>query len=246
MSTGEELPDDATALAVLVQDPRTPRVKREAAMRKLHFMIERLARGLACSLTIPNQMRADLIADASADVWERLGSFNGRDGKKFVPWCRKVLRNRFIDRTRQAGREQIRTNVELEEQGANGAGTSEHGCNGAIACTVDAALDREELFGEQDLARIRGWKLRDRLVLLGLTNLWIKVPTGEWLEWVRTGGLEEPYPPCECATAEEQAERVGILAACCGMRPNTLCQVWHRKKALLAELDYIRCLRDEL
>lgn len=246
MSKGAELPDDCTALAVLVQDPRTPSATRDEAMRKLHLVIQRLARGVACSLMVPKQMRADLITEASSHVWERLATYDGRNGKAFTPWCRRVLLNLMMDRLRQARRTKDQSMTDLGATVLDGPCASNGFGNGATAAAIDVVLDRQEPFGAQDMVRIRGWKLRDRLVLLALANLSSKVPAEEWLEWVRDYGLDEPYPPVECLKTDSPAERVAMLASCCAMLPNTLAQLWHRKKSLLAELDYIRGLQGDL
>jgi RNA polymerase sigma factor (sigma-70 family) len=190
-------------------------------------------------------MRNDLIAEATSHVWERLDTFNGRDGKTFSPWCRKVLRNRLIDDLRRTKREQVENSTDLRMATAEMPCESNGSGRGIAFSGVDQALDLQQPFGQGDMERIRGWKARDRLLLLALTNLWCKVPADEWDAWVHASKLPEPFPPCECAQVQEPAERVGMLAACLQMRPNTLSQFWCRKKRLLAELDYVRGLRGE-
>lgn len=243
MSKGAKLPSDATALAVLVQDPKTPRELRDVAICQLHLIIQRLAQGVAYSLTVPLQMSYDLIDEATSYVWERLRSFNGKDGGKFSPWCRRVLRNWCIDRVRELRRAPVHSETDLGLEEPDGLCTPDSWTDRPTADTLDVLLDRKQPFGPDDLERIRSWKLRERLVLLALTNLWIKVPREEWSEWVQEYGLPEPYPPASCVVAGDQTERVRVLAECCGMLPNTLSQLWCRKKLLLAELDYIRGLQ---
>ena len=218
MSNGDELPDDATALAVLVQDPRTPIAKRDAAMRKLNLVIQRLARGVACSLMVPKQMRSDLVAEASSHVWQHLATFNGQDGKAFAPWCRRMLRNLLIDRLRAAGRQPSSNETDLHVSVDALPEAASLG-NGQIASVLDQTLDRQHPFGMDDLSRIRGWKLRDRLVLLVLANLWRKIPADEWRQWVEEFGLVAPFPPNGC-TALVSTQ----LAGSCNLLG---CEGWH-------------------
>lgn len=101
-------------------------------------------------------------------------------------------------------------------------------------------------FGSADQGRIAGWKAGERVDMLALSGLWLKLPPAEWesylvaAEGVYRVTLPRPFPP-PGVSHESPADRQQRIAKALGIRGNTLAARWKRKKHLLADLG---CLRD--
>ena len=105
-------------------------------------------------------------------------------------------------------------------------------------------------FSDADLRRIDVWKPRERVELLALSGLFVKVPPDTWERFLAECGrvlkrtLARPFPPEEVLAGDDPAARTRPLAAALGVRPNTLSQRWKRGKERLDGLDFVRQLRD--
>jgi RNA polymerase sigma factor (sigma-70 family) len=236
------LPDDATALVEAVQDMSQPQERRDAAWSRLQKVIQKIAYRVVNRLS-GHQLKSDFVEQAPTYVWERIAQFDAKRGSRFEAWCATVLCNRLRDwmRRRTAKRE-VATGSDPETLTL----IEEVADHSDWAGLLQRALDREEAFSESDLARVRTWPLRTRLVVLAVSDLWRKVPAPEWETWVEKAGLKAPFPPQVVVNADSVSDRVNVLAECLGMKPNTLSQQWHRGKDRLRDLDYIRQLREEL
>lgn len=236
------LPDDATALVEAVQDMSQPQERRDAAWSRLQKVIQKIAYRVVNRLS-GHQLKSDFVEQAPTYVWERIAQFDAKRGSRFEAWCATVLCNRLRDwmRRRTAKRE-VATGSDPETLTLIEEVADHSDWAGLLQC----ALDREEAFSESDLARVRTWPLRTRLVVLAVSDLWRKVPAPEWETWVDEASLDAPFPPQVVVNADSVSDRVNVLAECLGMKPNTLSQQWHRGKDRLRDLDYIRQLREEL
>jgi hypothetical protein len=98
--------------------------------------------------------------------------------------------------------------------------------------------DRFSLFGEsfsaRDLEALAGWAAADRILVLCLTGLWLKVrPESTWRAWVEECGLGWPFPGDDFLRADDPRR---WLAQALGITIQVLYARWHRKGKLLAGL----------
>jgi hypothetical protein len=101
-------------------------------------------------------------------------------------------------------------------------------------------------FSEQDLNTVRSWEpLRDRLIMLAATGLWLKVPEEEWRSWVEEVGWDWPFPP-ESFLDLDPSECMRELAKLTGIRRNTLSQIWRRRCYWLKQLRCIQELKGDI
>jgi len=100
MSASFELPDDPTALALLVQDSTQPQERRDAALVKLdRLVIQRIANDLAPACE-------EFHTEALSFVWEQLEinkKFEPHRGR-FKSWCDTVLYHLHIEFLRKRSR----------------------------------------------------------------------------------------------------------------------------------------------
>jgi hypothetical protein len=150
-------------------------------------------------------------------------------------WLGQVLRRQWIDRCRRR-----RPLLPLEEAVLV---PQEPGAPLHTASSLFA-----EPFCPRDLQRVEAWKVKDRIQLLCLSGLWLKVPEDWWERWVveyeasRGLRLGRPFPASEVLALDSHNERKGPLSRALKIPLNTLDVYWHRKKGLLRELQ---CIREE-
>jgi hypothetical protein len=124
----------------------------------------------------------------------------------------------------------------------------------AIEDSVSQALQRSSLsaepFGRRDLLRLADWRVKDRILLLSLAGLFVKVSQHEgalWERWLkeyeaqRKISLPRPFPPSPVESLESHNERKRPLGQALGMALEALHTYWFQKKELLKELE---CIQD--
>jgi DNA-directed RNA polymerase specialized sigma24 family protein len=228
----EALPEDGDGLAQVAADMSRPEPERRRAFERLIPVIQWVARRLAVRFT--GQQRDDVVSDAPGDVWEVIGQFPGV--AQFEPWCYTVLRNRWFDKIRK---ERRRHDLDTTRPSPVTADRD-------IRMAVERAIDSSQPFAPDDLALIRAWPHRDRLVLLCLTGLWNKVPAEEWGRWLadhrtRHGvPAQGDFPPSALCRCDQIAERNALLAESLHLRRNTVSVLLYRGKDRLLELRYVR------
>jgi DNA-directed RNA polymerase specialized sigma24 family protein len=217
----------------------------DAAIRALEPRIRETARQVCCYRRVSAQLSRDFIDDALAATLApkplagtadaRIASYQSSGGP-FLGWLWRTLDNLLVDATRKAAR---RSKHELASAASKGAepihldaelGLSQAGTN--------------EPFGEPDLKRIESWRLRDRLRLLGSSELWRKVPPPVWESWCNGADVALPFPPSP-NNFEQWNDWLALLADAMQESRAAFRQHWYRKRAQLAELDFVRGLRDE-
>ena len=102
-------------------------------------------------------------------------------------------------------------------------------------------------FSTMDQARVESWPLFDRVFVLSMSGLWRKVSCECWSEWTLVLESKRPLllpaPPMELYTCESPQQRTPIVASTFKMTRNNVSQRWHRKRALLEQLDCIKSLQ---
>lgn len=226
------LPDDEETLARLSVDVHQPDDVRRRAFERLRSTIDWVARRV--SFRFSSEWRTDILEDAAGDVWTAL--CKGLPDGPFESWCYAVLRHLWLDRVRR----EARRRPPLGDSGGSSLREDD------LRQALERAIDALEVFGEHDLQVLRGWPLRDRLVLLCITNLWTKVPNGVWREWVlnhrdRYGVPDgDLFPPTALADCHLVSEKNEILSGTLEIKRNTLSQLLCRGKQRLLDLRYIR------
>jgi len=114
-----DLPSDATELARIIQDPSSPKGRKELAWELLSKRIRQLARLVAKG---NSQIVRDLIEDSVSHVLERvLPRFDpnrrAADGESsgFESFCKAALHNLLVDRSRKDTR-QRKLKLKVREQ----------------------------------------------------------------------------------------------------------------------------------
>lgn len=228
----EALPEDGDGLAQLAADMSRPEPERRRAFERLIPIIQWVARRLAVRFT--GQERDDVVSDAPGDVWAVIGQFPC--GAHFEPWCYTVLRNRWFD---TIGKERRRHVLDTTRP-------SPVTGDGDLRLAVERAIDSSQPFAPADLALVRAWPHRDRLILLCLAGLWGKVPAAEWRRWVADHRakhgvpVDGDFPPSALGCCDQIAERNALLAESLHLRRNTLSVLLYRGKERLLELQYVR------
>lgn len=143
----------------------------------------------------------------------------------FKPWCYVVLRNLWRDRLR---RQQVRHAQEYVE------GISEAQASGQRSDGVDLQ------FSGNDIKTIDRWPDADRVFLLCVAGLWMKVPLAQWKQWCLALDLPATFPPDQLKDKDEPPQRVHWLSEHLGIRPNTIVQRWCRGQERLRALDMFR------
>ena len=109
-----------------------------------------------------------------------------------------------------------------------------------------------EPFSRHDRRYLAQWAVRDRILLLCLTGLYVKITShkeeaGLWEDWVieyekqRVGSLRRPFPPVELENLGSHNERKRPLGQALRITTQTLDVYWHRQKKLLRQLE---CIQD--
>jgi DNA-directed RNA polymerase specialized sigma24 family protein len=228
----DEWPSDLSALARIAVDASQPPDRRDRALRDLQPLFRQTARRVAArrGFRCP-----DLIEELVSHTWMKFLQLTIDEGS-IAGWVFTVMSRRLIDLMRTAGR---RKEESLEKLGLDTfAAESAHDA-------IESALDQESRFSSDDLEILAAWPVRRRLVVLSLALLWPRVPGELWDRWVQEAQARPPVPPNGFADLEQPGERYAALAASLGMLPNTLCVTWSRHVGRLAELPFLRRLRDD-
>lgn len=225
--------DRTTLLALLVQGASDFRDRKcMAAVRALVEIIAAMADRVSASGSL--QLRRDFAADAPAEVFHRLRRFDPtRAG--FRSWCSLVLRGLWIDRWRRWRRERARR-VSWDALPCE-------------PCLEDApapadGLAAQEMLPPRDLKHFaRQWNPHDRILLLCLSGLWVRVPAEPWDRWLREAAIDGPFPPAGFLDARNLSEGCAALAGPMGVKARTLMRQWFRKRAELAAVHSVKaCL----
>ncbi|MCS7159346.1 MAG: hypothetical protein RMJ19_02640, partial [Gemmatales bacterium] len=165
----------------------------------------------------------------------------------FVAWCRQVCRNYMLDEL-----ERRRLTISETELGAHSGKQKLDGENRRDQIRPFDLLpgkptipDKPDIFrlefSEEDLQRIRKWKpLRDRLIMLLCSGLWVCVPRSEWQTWVEEAGLAQPFPPPNFINLDDPKERMQEVAKIFGITRNHLSVIWRRRREWLLRLSRIQ------
>lgn len=221
---------DATRLAMTVMEGASE-AEVNRAMERLVPVIRENARLMTGNLN-PRAWRHELIEEVSSVVWSKLrrGTFDPQKGR-FEPWCRSVLRNWVADRVRARRRDRLAGAVSLDPEA--GIDPADYRPSWQDLAT------RSELLGTADLNRIRQWTATDRVLLLCLSGLHLRVPTPEWRGWLSELDLVEPFPPESYPGLETKSERYTSLAESLKLSNNAVAQRVRRGRRLLLSLDVL-------
>jgi hypothetical protein len=146
----------------------------------------------------------DLRGAGLGDIWKKLPQFTGGN---FEAWCWRVLRNCGSDLRRKERR--VRTHS------AGHAAPQEPD----FRPVLEAALDRTDLFSQEDLLLIRGWAFRVRVLLLSLSGLYVKL-RGEWRGWLQQYDAENPFPFEMLDACDDPGARQSLFAGWLGVSTN--------------------------
>jgi len=160
----------------------------------------------------------------------RIFSFDSQGGS-FEAWCRTVLHRVYISRQRKRS---FTVNVEFLPDKA-----------------VEENFDFFQLhcqFDEDDLEVIFTWTAAERLMLLCLSGLFVKVPKPDWQRVIIEAEEElgrkfpKPFPIVPLLNRNDPSERIAFFAELIGTKTNTLSTRWMRKKRCLTDLSILRDL----
>jgi len=160
----------------------------------------------------------------------RIFSFHSQGGS-FEAWCRTVLYRVYVSRQRKRS---FTVNLEsLPEKEAE---------------EIIDLFQLHRQFAKDDLGVIFSWTAAERLTLLCLSGLFVKVPRSAWQQIITEAELElgrkfpSPFPIVQLLDLADPSERMAFLAELIGMKTNTLSARWMRKKTRLTELSIVRDL----
>lgn len=163
----------------------------------------------------------------------RVAEYRDLDGP-FSGWLWTALDHLLIDKLRAVTRQS-------KHESAAFAARSPDRLGGNLFRTIRG---EQESFSTRDLKLIGSWPVLDRIRLLSIGQLWSKVPADFWKDWCEQEGIEMPFPPPR-GDDEPFEHWLAVLASETQQTAAALKQHWHRKRKLLADLDYVRELRDE-
>ncbi|OWK41130.1 hypothetical protein FRUB_05022 [Fimbriiglobus ruber] len=172
----------------------------------------------------------------------RIASYDPTRGS-LEPWLAGTLKNVWLSRLRAASSEPDNSFVSLDP-----TRTADH--SPAILPWHHAADLLDILFNAADEDRIASWPPRERVELMCMSGLFVKLTETVWGQYLRdyesctSIPLARPFPPAAVLAAENPADRTRPLAAALGLKSNTLSVRWMRAHQRLGELDVIRELRD--
>lgn len=243
--------DSLEKLVARFLDPSVPEEERNKASLALLLIICQIARAAAYRVGVKRALISEWSEGAADHVIDKLleGKFHPGKGR-FLAWARRVCMNYLRDRKEFESR--LVRDSELVAR-LNSSGGSEDGDEG-ISSIFDIVPAREQQqmsifdteFSPRDLHSVREWRpLRDRIVILSWTGLWVKVPESTWKEWVEDLGLDWPFPPESFLALEDLNERAHALASMFGLSRNHLSVIWRRRKCWLEKLHCIQELREE-
>ncbi len=189
---------------------------------KEHFAGESLA-----SIFAPDRV-FEKFADKTAERPPRIFTFDP-DVYVYELWCRTVLRNIWKSRHRKLNLEQTVP----------------------IFPSVEASIPIDYLqlskpFSLDELLVIEAWPAVERLMLLCLSGLFVKLRKNELNVFVGAAeealGLRFPrsFPTRQLLDEEEPSSRMSLVAELFHVKINTMSARWMRKKHLLRELSVVR------
>jgi DNA-directed RNA polymerase specialized sigma24 family protein len=216
----------------------------DTAIRLLEPLIRDTARRACCYRRPSNQLARDFVEDALAAIvaprplagrtTARIASYQPSGGP-FSGWLWRTLDRLLIDRIREAAR---RSKHELASAASRRAEAANYDVD------PNELMGTDEPFGDADLQRIESWRPLDRIRLLSAARLWTKVPVAFWEKWCAEADIECPFPPPH-SEDEPLDHWLAVLADAMLQSRAALHQHWYRKRKLLADLDYVRELREE-
>ena len=200
--------------------------------KQMDAPIRRLAQSVAFQRGIQD---AEFVDEAPSIIFVRYEKFSPKKGR-FTGWCRTVLKRWGIDRFRKQERSPHTTGHDLEKYAADNPAAGDD--TGSSSACSDRIFD--ELFGDEDVEKIKKWNLKHRIVLLVLSGLWVNISTEQWPKWCEEFGIDQGFPPENVRVESDPPKRIRPLADCLGEHPNTVSQLWLRHKDKLASLKALR------
>lgn len=218
----------------------------DAAVRALEPYVRETARRVCCYHAVPKQLANDFVDDAPSGmlaprkrqdqaVAARVVLYDPASGS-FAGWLWTTLGHLLVDEVRKAARKN------KHEQASAELGRDQAQESSSVFESTSAEITTP--FGGADLERISAWRVRDRLRLLACSELWPKVPLSLWEGWCHEADVPAPFPPTQ-NNFEHWDDWLAALADAMHESRAAIRQHWYRKRKLLAELDYVRELRDE-
>ncbi|RMG39804.1 MAG: sigma-70 family RNA polymerase sigma factor [Planctomycetota bacterium] len=207
--------------------PDTPKDVREAAAQHVRDFLQKLAEKVVAKVAPQRRGDTDLTDELVQHTLERtLEGKYAPDRGPYGAWARTVIRNHLISHFRR--REHRADDVLLAQ----------------VPARPEPLLSMLTL-GPTDLQRIAQWHPpMHRLVVLAIAGLHREIPTTDWKQWCQQANVSLPFPPPGADGPGYERGRIDILARHLGCKPNTLHQIWRRKKRWLQDLPSIRRLRD--
>src|SRR5207248_4162462 len=108
---------------------------------------------------------------------DRKGTLETSDSRRLGGLAHRMLYNLFVDSYRSAKRR--RSHLE------GGADVDKAADARRRSTPLSRVLASTEPLPEADMQVIRGWPVRDRLMLLCWVGLWRRVPEAHWDRWTR-------------------------------------------------------------
>ncbi|MCS7168005.1 MAG: hypothetical protein RMI91_12355 [Gemmatales bacterium] len=252
LSSKDQLPEDPQQLIELYYEKNRPEEFRNECMRKLLPIIKQIALVTAMRLGLPKN--DDLVECAVSHVCLGIveGKYHLKKGR-FVAWCRQVCRNYILDELRSGKGEILESDLgglmctqpPDDENGRDQVRPFDL-LSGKASKTDQPDIFRFE-FLEEDLQRVRTWQpLRDRLIVLVCSGLWVCVPRSEWQTWVQQAGLAQPFPPPNLINLDDPKERMQEVTRIFGITRNHLSVIWRRRREWLLRLSRIQELIGDL
>lgn len=240
---------DCAELLARARDSQCTDALNELSVR-LWACIERLAQAVARPIApFQTEMAREFVGDSVAVICApyvvnegkeseatrnpRIFAFDPSQGR-FESWCICVLKNLWVSLTRTQ----------------RGEGNLVEPNSIPLECPIDW-LSLHESFSQSDLKQVWNWSSGERIVLLCLSGLFVKVPAFDWKAMIRRfeddrkENFASPFPAQALLDQESPSDRIHVLATWLNMRPNTLSQRWSRKIGKLADLTVIRDVADE-
>lgn len=195
---------------------------------------------------------ADFVVGSVGLIYERLrqGKFNSSSEGSFMGWCYTVLRNQWVSDNRRH-KTGAMGHIELATPENSRRAQIEHVIDD-VRPIQEASLDlralRECSFDCGDMETIRQWKPRNRFLILTLSDLWTKVPSDEWRQWLDELQIASPFPHGDFRELPYDQERFRVVAEVLqcvapGANEANVKRQWHRLLPSLAELKCVRILK---
>ncbi len=206
--------------------PDTPKAVRDAAAQHVRDFLQELAEKVVAKVAPQRRDDEGLIDDlAQHTLLQTLEGKYDPDRGPYGAWAWTVIRNRLISRFRR--RERQGDDVLLAQAPAR-----------------PEPPPSKLTLGPTDLRQIALWRPpMHRVVVLAIAGLHGEIPTTDWKQWCQQANVALPFPPPGADGPGYERGRIDILARHLGYEPNTLHQIWRRKKRWLQDLPSIRRLR---